>query len=282
MKIDLHLHTTASDGTDTPAELVKKAWDAGIKVISVTDHDTVAGLAEAHAVLPRGMCLFDGVEFSSAVYGEGGFRCHILGYDIDTENPAITEAIDEGMKKRREKLYARLNHIRDNFGITFSDGDIKELETLNAVSKLHIAKLLIKDGHATDISDAIDKYFGPHAPDDRIDATLAINSIRAARGLAVWAHPLGGEREPRISADELYRRAKILKDMGINGIEAYYSRYCATDRAMVLDVAKRLDLLVSGGSDYHGENKSVPLGLLDADGKAVTTLALSICDVLMF
>ena len=282
MRIDLHMHTTASDGTDTPAELVKKAWDAGLQVISVTDHDTVAGLAEAHAALPAGMVLFNGVEFSSAVYGEGGFRCHILGYDIDIKNSAITEAIDAGMKKRREKLYARLDYIKDNFGITFSDEDIKLLESFNAVSKLHIAKLLIKDGHATGISDAMDKYFGANAPDDRIDATLAINSIRAAHGLSVWAHPLGGEREKRIDADELYRRAKILKDMGIHGIEAYYSRYNAADRAMILDVARRLDLFVSGGSDYHGENKTVPLGCLDADGGAVTTLNLSICDVLMF
>ena len=281
MKIDLHLHTTASDGTDTPAELVKKAWDAGIKVISITDHDTIAGLAEAHAALPAGMCFFDGIELSSAVYGEGGFRCHILGYDFDIKSCAIAGAIDEGMRKRREKLYARLDYIKEKFGITFSDEDVKELESFNSVSKLHIARLLIKDGYATDISDAMDRYFGVNAPDDRIDATLAINSIRAARGFSVWAHPLGGEREPRIDADELYRRAKILKDMGVDGIEAYYSRYNATDRAMILDVARRLSLWVSGGSDYHGKNKTVALGLLDADGKSVTTMSLSICDILM-
>ena len=198
MRIDLHLHTTASDGTDTPAELV----------ISITDHDTIAGLAEARAACPRGMVLFNGVEFSSAVYGESGFRCHILGYDFDIKSCAIAGAIDEGMRKRKEKLYARLDYIKEKFGITFSDEDVKELESFNSVSKLHIARLLIKDGHATGISDAMDRYFGANAPDDRIDATLAIDSIRAAHGLSVWAHPLGGEREKRIDADELYRRAK--------------------------------------------------------------------------
>ena len=282
MRIDLHLHTTASDGTDTPAALVRKAWEKGIKLISVTDHDTVAGIGEARAVLPDGMTLIAGVEFSSVVLGDGGFRCHILGYGIDIDSREITNAIEEGMKKRREKLYGRLDYIRDNFGITFPDGDLRELESYNAVSKLHIARLLVKYGYSDSIGDAIDKYIGGNAPDDRIDAALAINSIRAAGGVAVFAHPIGGEREPRIDADELYRRAKILKDMGVDGIEAYYSRYTANDRAPILDAARRLSLRVSGGSDYHGENKTVPLGLLDADGKSVTSESLSICDILVF
>ena len=281
MKIDLHMHTTASDGTDTPAVLVKKAWEKGVSVISVTDHDTVAGIPEALAALPSGMRLITGVEFSSIVYGDDGFRCHILGYGIDIESEEIAHAIDEGMKKRREKLYGRLDYIKDNFGIVFPDEDVKELEAFNAVSKLHIARLLVKYGHSADIGDAIDRFFGSNAPDDRIDAALAIDAIRKAGGVAVFAHPIGGEREPRIDADELYRRARVLRDMGVSGIEGYYSRYTAADRAPILDAAERLSLLVSGGSDYHGENKTVPLGLLDADGAEVEASELSIRDAIL-
>ena len=279
MRVDLHLHTTASDGTDTPATLVKKAWEKGIKVISVTDHDTVAGIPEARAALSCGMTLIEGVEFSSVTAGDGGFRCHILGYGIDVGSEAITHAIDEGMKKRREKLYARLGYIEDNFGIRFPVEDVRELEGYNAVSKLHIAKLLIKYGHADNIGDAIDKYIGGNAPDDRIDAALAIDSIRAAGGVAVWAHPIGGEREPRIDAHELYRRAGILREMGVIGLEAYYSRYTEGDRAPILAVAEELSMVVTGGSDYHGENKTVPLGCLDADGREIDSRVITFFDL---
>ena len=276
MSIDLHLHTTASDGTDSPATLVKRAHGRGISVISVTDHDTVAGIAEARAALLPGMTLVNGVEFSSAVFGEGGFRCHILGYGIDVDSPAIKHAIDEGMKKRREKLYGSLDYIKTNFGISFPDTEIAELEAMNAVSKLHIAKLLINHGHAETIGDAIDRYMGKKAPDDRIDAALAIDSIIAAGGVPIYAHPIGGEREERLSEKELYRRAGILHGMGVMGLEAYYSRYTAADRAPVLAVARSLGMLVSGGSDYHGENKTVPLGCLDADGGAIDEAEITV------
>ena len=194
MRADLHLHTTASDGTDSPTALVKRAHECGIDVISVTDHDTVAGISEARAALTDGMRLISGVELSSAVFGDGGFRCHILGYGIDPTSAAIRHAIDEGMRKRREKLYGRLDYIKNSFGIEFSGEEISELESLNSVSKLHIAKLLIKHGYADGISEAIDKYLGVRAPDDRIDAALAIEAIIASGGIPIYAHPIGGER----------------------------------------------------------------------------------------
>ncbi len=278
MRVDLHLHTTASDGTDTPAELVKKANDRGICMISITDHDTVEGIAAARAVLPENMRLINGVELSAAVFGDGGFRCHILGYGIDTDSDAVKFAIAEGMRKRREKLYARIDYIKSNFGISFSGEEISELEGLNSVSKLHIAGLLIKHGYADTIGGAIDKYMGKRAPDDRIDAALAVEAIIAAGGIAVYAHPIGGEREERLSAAELYRRAEILHGMGVSGLEAYYSRYTAADRAPILCVASELSMLVSAGSDYHGENKTVPLGCLDADGAEIDTSAVTLLE----
>ena len=276
MRVDLHIHTTASDGTDSPAAVVRKYRERGIETVSITDHDTVVGIDEARASLPDGMRLINGVEFSSLVLGADGFRCHILGYGIDTESEAIRFALKEGPRKRREKLYGRLDYIKNGFGISFSAEELSELESLNAVSKLHIAKLLVKHGHAETSGGAIDRYMGKKAPDDRIDAALAIESIIAAGGVPVYAHPIGGEREERLCAAELYRRAEILHGMGVIGLEAYYSRYTATDRAPILDTAKRLSMLVSGGSDYHGENKTVPLGCLDADGLEIPESCITV------
>lgn len=282
MKADLHLHTTASDGTDTPTALVKRAKERGIDIISVTDHDTVAGIAEARAALSVGMRLISGVELSSAVFVDGGFRCHILGYGANIESAPIKHAIDEGMRKRREKLYGRLDYIKRNFGITFDGEELRELESLNAVSKLHIARLLINHGYADGIGEAIDKYLGMRAPDDRIDAALAIDAILAAGGIPIYAHPIGGEREERLSPSELFRRAEILHGMGVMGLEAYYSRYTAADRAPILNVAEELSMLVSGGSDYHGVNKTVPLGLLDADGEEIDASRITLLGAIGF
>ena len=277
-RIDLHLHTTASDGTDSPAELVQRAGKMGLGIISVTDHDTVEGISEARAALPENMRLINGAELSSAVFGEGGFRCHILGYGFDPDSEAIRFAIREGIKKRREKLYARIDYIKSNFGISFSGEEISELEGLNSVSKLHIARLLIKHGYARSVGEAIDKYIGKRAPDDRIDAALATEAIISAGGVAVYAHPIGGEREKRLEPRELLRRAEILHGMGVSGLEAYYSRYTAADRAPILCVASELSMLVSAGSDYHGENKTVPLGCLDADGAKIDTSAVTLLE----
>ena len=189
-------------------------------------------------------------------------------------------AIGEGMRKRREKLYARLDYISNCFGIRFSEGEVRELESYNAVSKLHIARLLIKHGYAENIGEAIDKYMGVKAPDDRIDAALAIDAILASGGVPVWAHPIGGEREPRLDAIELLRRAEILHGMGVKGLEGYYSRYTSDDRAPILNAAQRLGMALSGGSDYHGRNKTVPFGLLDADGAEIDPSFITVLDLL--
>ena len=276
MRVDLHLHTTASDGTDTPSELVFRAEKKGLSVISVTDHDTVEGIAEARAALPTGMTLISGVELSCVTSGEGGFRCHILGYGINPDAAPMKAAIERGIVKRREKLNARLDYIRRSFGITFTKEELSELESYNSVSKLHIARLLIKHGYADTIGEAIDKYIGVKAPDDRIDAKMSIEAILSSGGIPVYAHPIGGEREVRLTPDELYRRATVLRDMGALGLEAYYSRYTAADRAPIIRAAEELGMLVSGGSDYHGVNKTVPLGCLDADNVEITAERISI------
>ena len=265
--IDLHLHTTASDGSDTPGELVAKAIGKGISVISITDHDTLAGLTEALSQSHDGVEIITGIEFSCCST-EGGFDCHILGYGFDPESEELLSAIRHGRAMRLEKLEARLAFLKDRFDISFDEDEISWLHSLNSVARPHLGRLLIKHGYARDMAEAMDVYLkGEGFPDDRIDAAEAISAINAAGGVAIYAHPIGGEREKRLTKSELYTRVNTLLKDGLSGLECYYSRYSKEDEAMLVALANERGLLISGGSDYHGENKTVVLGSLSSEGE---------------
>ena len=265
-KTDLHLHTTASDGSDTPIELVRKARECGIEIIAVTDHDTLVGSAEAVELPHDGVKIITGIEFSCHHYGECDFDCHILGYGFDPKNEVLLGAIRHGREMRLAKLEARLKYLKEHFDISFTDEDIAWLHSLNSVARPHLGQLLIKHGYVKEMSEAFDKYLKVGGfPDDRIDAAEAIAAIKAAGGVAVYAHPIGGEREKRLSLNELLPRVESLISLGLSGIECFYSRYSLSDEDMLLSIADSYGLLVSAGSDYHGENKTVKMGVLRCD-----------------
>ena len=267
---DLHLHTTASDGSDTPATLVAKAKELGLEVISITDHDTLAGLEEALSLSNEDIEIIPGIEFSCHAYVENGFDCHILGYGFDKDNEAMRAAIEHGRQMRFAKLESRITYLKDNFDITLSDDEIAELRSYNSVAKPHIARILIRRGLAESVADAIDKYLkGAKFPDDRIDAGEAIDAIHRAGGVAVYAHPIGGERERRLLPYEAILRIKALKELGIDGIEVYYSRYSEKDQEFLKTIAFTESLYMSAGSDYHGENKTVKLGEICAEERCI-------------
>ena len=265
-KADLHLHTTASDGSDTPKELLEKVRARGIDVISVTDHDTLFGSLVAMRLPNPGVKIITGIEFSCHHYGECDFDCHILGYGFDPESPELIAAIEHGRKMRLAKLEARLKYLKDHYDISFADEDIEWLHVLNSVARPHLGKLLIKYGYVKEMSEAFDRYLkGGGFPDDRINSLEAVDAIRAAGGIPVYAHPIGGEREKRLTREEVTKRIDALIGEGLGGIECFYSRYSESDEAMLLEIALEKGLLVSGGSDYHGENKTVKLGALRSD-----------------
>jgi predicted metal-dependent phosphoesterase TrpH len=281
-KADLHLHTTASDGSDTPGELIAKAKEAGFEVISITDHDTIAGSLEALGLHREGVKVITGIEFSCHTEGEGGFDCHILGYGFDPDNEAFLTAIRHGREMRLFKLEARLTYLKERFGIEFNDEEIDWLHSLNSVARPHLANLIIKRGLASDVADAFDKYLKVGGfPDDRIDAGEAIEAILAAGGIPVYAHPLGGEREARVSLDELTERVFSLKSMGLMGLECFYSRYGEEEARMLVSLAEKNGLLVSGGSDYHGKNKTVVLGSLSSEGVICDSSKMTVIDRLL-
>ncbi len=272
-KIDLHLHTTASDGSDTPSQLMDKLRDIGITVAAVTDHDTLLGLLALTDEDKRGIKLITGVELSCHANGDDGFDCHILGYGFDPDHESINSAISRGREKRLLKLYKRLEYLKNTHGIELTDDEVSELCGYNSVAKPHLARVIMRHGLAHSVGDAIEKYLkGDKFPDDRIDARMAIDAIKNSGGVAVYAHPLGGEREERLTRDELVRRVDILTRMGISGLECRYSRYCREDSEFLATVALERGLCISGGSDYHGRNKTVRLGALSSDETFIPTV----------
>ena len=275
-KVDLHLHTTASDGSDSPLALIEKAREKGITVMAITDHDTLAGLS---SISERDdIAVVRGIEFSCHS-DKGDFDCHILGYGFDPEHEAIRGAIEHGRQMRFFKLDRRIEYLADTHGIILTDDEISELRSYNSVAKPHLARILIRRGLATSVADAIDKYLkGAKFPDDRIDAKEAIDAIRLSGGVSVYAHPLGGEREVRLTPCEVKERILTLKEQGVDGIEAIYSRYDGDDEQLLLSIARELSMLVSAGSDYHGENKTVRLGELSSDGSFSSFECISILE----
>lgn len=280
--VDLHMHSGYSDGTDWVSWLVHNLKENGITIFSVTDHDTVEfykNITEYDMSKLDGMRLIPGIEFSCKT--EFG-KCHILGYGIDVNNVLLTNAIMMTRALRNKKMITRLLVLEKQYGIVFDEEDKKYLAMQNSVGKPHIANILVKKGLAANISDAISKFLSniPNDGDDRIDAQIAIDAIIAAGGIPVWAHPLGGIGEKRLSEERFTEQLHCLVSKGIQGLEMYYSLYSCADRKLIRSVLLKNNyankLYISGGSDYHGRNKNVKPGELTADDEVIFGKWLSI------
>lgn len=260
MRYDLHIHTAASDGSDSPDSLARKVVGAGLELFSVTDHDTVDGALAMEGLIPAGVGYIRGVEFSCV---SPGGKCHILGYGFDPEHPAFRAALGEGAQLRQEKLENRIVHLREKFGIRLTVEEEQWLRSLKSPGKPHLGRLLVKRGLADELSAAIKTYLSGVPGRDRIDSKTAIDAILAAGGIPVWAHPLGGEGEKRLSRAEFEHRLAVLMAEGIRGLECCYSRYGMDESELLLRCARERGLIATGGSDYHGSNKKgIKLGQL--------------------
>ena len=268
-KADMHLHTAFSDGTDSPEELIKRLRKHGVTTFSVTDHDNADFYNNIKDNDTYGLSLVTGIEFSCRT--EKG-KCHILGYGINTENMDFVKTVELTAKLREEKLQKRIDFLRDKHSIVLTDEEKASLFKEKSAGKPHMARILMARGYALSIGEAIDKYLtGIPGGDDRIDAKVAIDAIKKAGGIPVWAHPLGGEGEKRLTSEKFEERLLCLADMGIEGIELYYSRYGKKERTLIKRVLRKnkIKLVYSGGSDYHGANKNIVPGELDCTGKPV-------------
>ncbi len=262
-KIDLHMHTTMSDGTDTPQEIIGKVREAGIEIFSVTDHDAIKGCVMIKEALEDGDPAFiTGVEFNCR--DEEG-KYHILGYGYDPEAEAINRVVDMGHGYRMEKVRARLDFLKEEFGFEFPKDDVDALLALNNPGKPHIANLMVKHGFAKDKEKGIELIDRKRFTDKYIRPETVISAIIESGGTPVLAHPSYGSGNEIIIKDELTHRVERLKGYGIKGLEAYYSGFTKVLRDEVLALADRFGLFVTAGSDYHGANKLVVLGDVGTD-----------------
>ncbi len=257
--IDLHMHSTVSDGTDTPEEILKHVKAAGIEMFSLTDHDTIKGCVHMKEILKDDDPLFiTGAEFSCRD-SEG--RYHILGYGYDPLAASITGLVDKAHSLRMNKVRTRLDLLKSTFGFSFPEHELEELFSNDNPGKPHIANLMVKHGFAGNIDDAIYDYLNKlkvHL--GYLDPEEVIAAILGAGGIPVLAHPAYGDGDQLILGGEMDARVRRLLEMGLKGLECFYSGFPDKLRAEMLALAERYSLYVTCGSDYHGGNKLVELG----------------------
>jgi hypothetical protein len=241
--VDLHMHSTASDGSRSPADVVRAAQAAGLAAIALTDHDSVSGLAEAQAMgLELGVRIVNGVELSAV---EGDAETHLLGLHLRD-----TSLLDRGLSDLRDMRQRRAQTIVDKLvalGVAVTFDDVLAQAKGGAVGRPHVARALVGDGWATDVRDAFDRYLGAGRPayvaKEQLCMRDAIAMIHAAGGLAVLAHPGGAGSRERLTA---------LMTLGLDGVEVMHPGHSPSDTARLRTLSEQLGLIASGGSDWHG------------------------------
>ena len=258
-KIDLHMHTIVSDGTDSLSEIIVAVKKSGIDLFSVTDHDAIRGGKEVPGILKEDDPAFiAGVEFSCKdEYG----KYHILGYGYDPYGESINKVVDKGHSLRMEKVEARIEFLNEEFGFVFSKEDLDELMARDNPGKPHIGNMMVKYGYAESKEDAIKNYINKKKfKSAYVKPDEAIEGILGSGGIPVLAHPTYGNGEDLILGDEMEERILRLMGMGIQGLEAYYSGFTDKIQEEILGFAEKYNLFVTAGSDYHGKNKMISLG----------------------
>ena len=266
-RIDLHTHTTVSDGTVSPKEMIALAKKTGLELFSVTDHDAVKGcktiIAEIGEDDPLFIC---GAEFSAR--DEFG-KYHILGYGYDPDSDAIKKLVKRNHANRMNKVRKRLEFLKDEYGFDFPEDDLKKLLSLDNPGKPHIGNLMVKYGYAKTRTEAIKDFIDKaHVRGEIIGPGEIIDIILAGGGIPVLAHPFYGNGDQLIIGDEMEERLKHLIAYGLQGVEAFYSGFTAKLIESMLGYAKTYGLYVTAGSDFHGSNKMIGLGdtnLSDSD-----------------
>lgn len=274
-KADLHIHSNFSDGSDSIEELVGKINALKLDVFALTDHDTFEGVIELEKYKLNGVKFIKGIELTCKTKD---VKCHILGYGIDTTNKNLKNLIEKGKILRKQKLDLRIEYLKNVHNIVLNEDELSWLYSRKSVVKTHLANVLVKRGFADNNLSAMEKYLdGCKTGNTRFDGFEAVDTLKSAGAIPVWAHPIGGEGERHIKKEEFYPKLKTMLEAGIEGIECYYSRYNADEIKFLVDCAKENNLLISGGSDYHGLNKDIPLLKLNelnipVDAKFLTVL----------
>ncbi|MBN1691689.1 MAG: PHP domain-containing protein [Dehalococcoidia bacterium] len=268
MRFDLHLHTTGSDGRLTPSQMVALAFERGLEVISITDHDSISGVGEAMAAAAEAgkMTVVPGVEINTDLAtGE----LHVLGYFIkheDAELAASLAKIRESRVGRAQKMLAKLNEM----GMPVDWQRVLDLARGESICRPHIAQAMLEKGYISIEKEAFDKYIGRNCPAyvgrEKVGPVEAVRIIKKAGGIPVLAHPADIADVDNLIVE--------LKTAGLDGIEAYYDQYDSRTVSRIVGLAKRHDLLTTGGSDYHHfcDGRETQLGSVDIPESSIVKL----------
>lgn len=281
--IDLHVHSTVSDGTLTPEEIALYAQSKGLSAIALTDHDTISGIdACQQKGLEVGVIVVPGIELSADYYGK---EVHVLGYYIDHHSPVLIKKLDALVKARQKRNKVMLEKLADaGCPITWEELT-QDLKPNTVLTRAHFAKALLKKGYIQDRKEAFSRYIGDgcpcFVPKARFTVKECIDLIHDAGGLAVLAHPmLYGYGQAEVT-----QILRSLKQEGLDGVECLYSTHKKNETSHLLQVCLNLKLFPTGGSDFHGENKplldlgsgygelQVPFEVLEAMRKHLGLLA---------
>ena len=268
MQIDLHTHSTASDGTLRPAQLVRAAAAAGLDVVALTDHDTTAGWAEAAAALPAGCTLVPGVEVSCAY---GGISLHLLGYLFDPTDADLAAELARTRDDRVPRAQEMVRRLAAD-GHPISWPAVLAQAGTGTVGRPHLADALVAAGAVRSRDEAFATLLHPRSPyfvrHYAADPVRVVGLVRAAGGVTVFAHP-GAHRRGRTVGDEVI---VALTDAGLAGLEVDHPDHDPPTRARLRALAGDLGLLVTGASDFHGAGKAQPLGAERTDPEVYSAL----------
>lgn len=275
-RIDLHTHSTASDGTDAPEDVVAAATAAGLEVLGLTDHDTTAGWDAAAAALPAGMQLVRGAEFSCVSPcgrpGERDVSVHLLGYLFDPGHSVIVQEQARLRADRVQRLHGMVERMA-------ADGFPVDVEAVFAflpdgasAGRPHLARALVAAGVVESVDEAFATLLHNDSPyylsTSDTPVRAAVDMVRAAGGVAVFAHPLARQRGRVVEPSVIVELAAA----GLGGVEVDHPDHTPEDRDLLRRLAADLDLVVTGSSDYHGTNKTTPIGAETTDPAALDDL----------
>jgi predicted metal-dependent phosphoesterase TrpH len=272
-QVDLHIHSTASDGKFTPEAIVAKAVDLGLTIIALTDHDSIDGIPpalEAANSFP-GFRVIPGVEISTDI---AGGQAHVLGYFIDYTSDELTSALERFRSSRQRRTRGMIIKLHD-LGIDIEWQRVQEIAGDGSLGRPHIAQAMLEKNYVTSFSEAFNKYIGYGGPAyverDKMTPVEAVELIIRSGGLPVLAHPF------TVTAPEVL--VSELKAAGLIGIEAYYHNYTADEIKSLVNLADRYGLIPTGGSDYHGldDNTETMLGGVDVPVESALRL-ISLAD----
>jgi len=251
--IDLHTHTTASDGTLRPKELIQLAKRCGLMAVAITDHDTISGLEEGLEEGENiGVEVMTGIEISAEP--EKG-TLHILGYGIDHKNQKLNRILGELIQARNNRNERIITKLGEH-GVNISLEEVEAVAGGDVIGRPHFAKVMLNKGYAKNTREVFDVYLGRggkcYLDKDRLTLQKSVELIKESGGIPVLAHPatLGIRDEA-----ELSKALKKMRDIGIEGIEVYYSEHSTKQTSFLAAAAKDMGMLITGGTDFHGENK---------------------------